>query len=229
MRTASFLPLLADREMEAYSVPRRTMKRIFFPYVNGKKVDEQTIRKDFSATWAYLSKHRSQLEARRSLARYGREWWEPMWPRQPHNMLRPKIVTPHLVIAPRFGLDAAGKFGVSRSPFLIARASGGGSDILKIMLAVLSSRACYWYIQRHSHRYSHGYAKLENKTLKETPVPDVSTVGSTATLALLTVVDKRIRASTADDIALCDAKIERLVSDLYGLTVQERRTLGVEG
>ena len=152
-----------------------------------------------------------------------------MWPREPHNMLRPKIVTPHLVIAPRFGLDAAGRFGVSRSPFLIGRATGGGAEILKLMLAVLSSRACYWYIQRHSHRYSHGYAQLENKTLKETPVPDMSTIGSTATLALLAVVDKRIKASAADDIGLYDAKIEQLVSDLYGLTVQERRTLGVEG
>ena len=45
----------------------------------------------------------------------------------------------------------------------------------------------------------------------------------------LTVVDKRIKASAADDIALCDAKIEELVSELYGLTLQERRTLGLEG
>lgn len=152
-----------------------------------------------------------------------------MWPREPDSILQPKIVTPHLVIAPRFGFDAAGRFGVSRSPFLTPKVRGAGSDILKLMLAVLSSRACYWYIQRHSHRYSHGYARLENKTLKETPVPDVSTMTATDTLTLLTVVDKRIRASSADDIAACDAKIESLVSDLYGLTLQERRTLGLEG
>ena len=224
-----FLPLLSDREMEAYSVPRRTKKRVFFPYLNGEKVDEQTIRRDFPATWAYLSKHRAALKVRRSLARYGKAWWEPMWPREPDNILRPKIVTPHLVIAPRFGLDAAGRFGVSHSPFLIGRTTGDGIEILKLMLAVLSSRACYWYIQRHSHRYSRGYAKLENKTLKNTPVPDMATIGATATLALLTVVDKRIKASAADDIALCDAKIEELVSELYGLTLQERRTLGLEG
>ena len=223
-----FVPLLTDREMESYSVPRRTRKRVFFPYLDGEKVDEPTIRKEFPATWARLRRYRTQLAARRYLDRYGKRWWEPMWPREPGTILRPKIVTPHLVIAPRFGLDAEGRFGVSRSPFLLARAEGSGTEILKLMLAVLSSRACYWYIQRHSHRYSRGYAKLENKTLRETPVPDVSTMGSTAILALLAVVDRRIRAASAEDIAACDAEIEELVSDLYGLTMQERRTLGVE-
>ena len=224
-----FLPLLTDREMEAYSVPRKTKKHIFFPYWKGEKIEERILRKDFPATWSYLSRHEARLKARAAIARYGRKWWEPMWPREPDTILQPKIVTPHLVIAPRFGFDAAGRFGVSHSPFLTARAKGAGADILKLMLAVLSSRACYWYIQRHSHRYSHGYAKLENRTLRETPVPDVSTMASTDTLALLTVVDRRIKASAAEDIAACDTEIERLVSDLYGLTLHERRTLGLEG
>ena len=224
-----FLPLLTDREMEAYSVPDQTRKCIFFPYLNGEKLNEQQMRDDFPATWAYLHGNRQRLKARRSLARYGKEWWEPLWPREPDTILRPKIVTPHLVIAPRFGLDALGTFGVSHAPFLIARAKGEETDILKLMLAVLSSRACYWYIQRHSHRYSHGYAKLENRTLRETPVPDVNSIDSTATLTLLAVVDRRIRASTSDNIVECDTEIERLVSDLYGLTIQERRTLGLEG
>ena len=223
-----FIPLLADREMKAYGVPRRTGRRVFFPFWKGEKINEQTLRKEFPTTWRYLCIHKKQLEGRSSLARYGKEWWEPMWPREPGTIQRPKIVTPHLVITPRFGLDVRGRFAVSHSPFLIARAEGQETDILKLMLAILSSRACYWYIQRHSHRYSHGYAKLENKTLQDTPVPDVTQVSSTVSQALLKLVDKRIKATSAEDIGRHDAAIEDVVSDLYGLTAHERRTLGLD-
>jgi hypothetical protein len=107
------MPLLTDREMEAYAVPRRTGRRVFFPFWKGEKVDERQLRKDFPATWRYLNTHKKKLEARGSLARYGKEWWEPMWPREPGTIQRPKIVTPHLVITPRFGLDPRGRFAVS--------------------------------------------------------------------------------------------------------------------
>ena len=115
-----FLPLLSDREMEAYSIPRRTTASVFFPFWNGEKVNDEVLRKRFPETWRYLLKHKQRLEKRRGLERYRKEWWEPMWPRDPGTVLRPKIVTPHLIITPRFGLDAHGTFAVSRSPFLIA-------------------------------------------------------------------------------------------------------------
>ena len=224
-----FLPFLSDREMEAYSVPRRTTARVFFPFWNGEKINEQVLREHFPETWQYLSKHKERLEKRGGLGRYRKEWWEPMWPREPRTILRPKIVTPHLVITPRFGLDAKGTFAVSRSPFLIARATGGNEvDILKLMLAVLSSRACYWYIQRHSHKYSHGYAMLENKTLQDTPVPDVTAVSPSVSRALLRLVDKRIKANSTEEIGQYDVKIEDMVSDLYGLTTHDRRALGLD-
>ena len=46
-------------------------------------------------------KHRARLEKRKALARYRKAWWEPMWPREPKTLLRPKLVVPHLVIVPR--------------------------------------------------------------------------------------------------------------------------------
>lgn len=223
-----FIPLLADREMQGYSVPRRTAKRVFVPFWEGGKIDEKTIRKDFPVTWKYLSNHRKRLESRKSLAAYKKQWWEPMWPREPLSLQRPKLVTPHLIIMPRFALDERGRYAVSRSPFLVARAEADDLDILKMLLAVLNSRACFWHIQRSSHVYSHGYAMLENKTLEMTPVPDISGIGPADSRRLIELVDRRRDATVEEEIASCELAIERLACDVYGLTVKERRALGVE-
>ena len=104
-----FIPLLRDREMQPYTVPRRTSQSVFFPYFEGTKITEKMLRSDFRKTWEYLLSHRKRLEDRKALARYRRAWWEPMWPREPNTLLRAKIVVPHLVIMPRFALDARGR------------------------------------------------------------------------------------------------------------------------
>lgn len=223
-----FIPLLTDREMQAFSVPRRTAKRVFFPFWEGTKLDEKILKKDFPVTWKYLSSHKKVLEARKSLKAYKKEWWEPMWPREPNSLQRPKLVTPHLVIMPRFALDEKGRYAVSHSPFLVARAKTDDLGILKMLLAVLNSRACFWHIQRSSHVYSHGYAMLENKTLEATPVPDFSSVGPADGRRLIELVDRRIEGTTEDEIATCERAIERLVSDFYGLTTRERHALGID-
>ena len=53
-----FIPLLHDREMEAYTVPKRTSQSVFFPYFEGSKVNERSLRRDFPKTWEYLTEHR---------------------------------------------------------------------------------------------------------------------------------------------------------------------------
>jgi hypothetical protein len=214
--------------MQPYAVPRRTAKKVFFPFWEGNKVDEKTLKKEFPSTWKYLLSNKPALEARKSLGAYRKAWWEPMWPREPGSLLRPKLVTPHLVIMPRFGLDERGRLAVTRSPFLIARAQADEVDILKVLLAVLNSRACFWHVQRHSHVYSHGYAKLEGKTLEATPVPDLSKAGPADSRKLIELVDRRVAATTEEEIGACEVAIERLVCDFYGLTTKERHALGIE-
>jgi len=222
-----FIPLLRDREMQPYVVPRRTSQSVFFPYFEGEKVTEKTLRNVFPRTWAYLLRHRERLEERKALARYRKAWWEPMWPREPNTLLRAKLVVPHLVIMPRFALDGRGRYAVSRSPFLIARVVSDEEPILKLMLAILNSSACYWHIQTHSHVYRHGYTMLESKTLAKTPVPDINRWTSTEKKRLLGLVDKRLKAEE-EQRDLLNAEIDGLVSDAYGLTTNERRALGLE-
>lgn len=221
-----FIPLLDDREMEAYTVPKRTSQSVFFPYYKGTKVKEKELRRDFPKTWAYLTEHRDSLKNRALLSRYRKGWWEPMWPREPNTLLRPKLVVPHLVIMPRFALDIRGRYAVSRSPFLIARMPSEEGNILKLMLAVLNSSVCFWYLQTHSHVYRHGYTMLENKTLARTPVPDINLWSSSEKSRLLSLVERRLKADAQGRAAL-NAEIDLFIGDAYGLTANERRALGL--
>ncbi|TET12539.1 MAG: SAM-dependent DNA methyltransferase, partial [Candidatus Thorarchaeota archaeon] len=165
---AIFVPYLRDRDMKLYTVPNETSHYFFYPYIGETKVEEDRLRDEFPQTWAYLSSHRRKLEARRSLKRYNRTWWEPMWPRPPKNMMRPKIISPHLVLIPRFSLDREGKYAISHSPLLYPKETGAEDDLLRFFVAVLNSTPCYWHIATHSHVYRGGYVMLEPKTLKKT-------------------------------------------------------------
>jgi hypothetical protein len=223
-----FIPLLRDREMQPYNVSKRTSQSVFFPYFDGVRITESTLRTKFPKTWAYLLKHRERLGKRAALDRYRKAWWEPMWPREPSTLLRPKLVVPHLVIMPRFALDLKGRYAVSRSPFLIARVRSDEDRILKLMLAILNSSACFSYIQTHSHVYRHGYTMLESKTLAKTPVPDVNLWTASDKKRLLGLVDRRLKSDVLQRDAL-SAEIDAFVSEAYGLSANERRALGIEG
>ena len=150
---AIFVPYLRDRDMKLYAVPNETPRYFFYPYIGEAKVEKDRLRKEFPKMWAYLSSHRRKLEARRALKRYNKAWWEPMWPRLPRNMMRSKIISPHLVLIPRFSLDREGKYAISRAPLLYPKETGAEDDLLRFFVAVLNSTPCYWHIATHSHVY----------------------------------------------------------------------------
>ena len=205
-----------------------TGRFVFHPYVEGRKVTEQELQRDFAGTWEYLCRNRAKLESRRSNTEGGRAWWEPVRPRKPGDMFRPKIVTPHLVVVPRFALDADGRYAVSHSPFLYPKDQFGDPDLLlRFFVAVLNSTVCYWHVARHSHHYQHGYAMLEVGTLSGTPVPDPARVPPALMRRLLGLVNDRLgcEGSRAADLEL---QLDRTVADIYGLTQDERRILGME-
>jgi len=99
-------------------------------------------------------------------------------------------------------------------------------NILKLMLAVLNSSVCFWYLQTHSHVYRHGYTMLENKTLARTPVPDINLWSSSEKSRLLSLVERRLKADAQGRAAL-NAEIDLFIGDAYGLTANERRALGL--
>ena len=224
---AIYAPYLPDRMMRTYSVPDETSQYLFYPYVGDEKLSEDDLRRRYPQTWQYLSAHKEALQARSSVASGDRAWWEPLRPRLPRNMMRAKLVSPHLVLVPRFSLDLDGKYAVSRAPLLYPKTDKAEADLLRFFVAVLNSSTCYWHIATHSHVYQRGYVMLEPKTLAKTPVPDPAAVPATTMLRLLVLVDRRLQLAGAEAIEVGN-QIDGLIADLYGLSQEERRALGME-
>jgi len=223
---ALFVRCVRDREIGKYEVPPQSGAHVFYPYDGERKITEDELRKKYPQTYNYLLRHKDRLAARRQVQSGNLLWWLPERPRTPDNMLRPKIITPHLVIAPRFAADLAGNVAVSRSPVLLPRESTDEAQMLLFMLGALNSSVCFWFISSFSHKYSRGYTMLEPKTLNATPVPDPSQVSYTARKKFVDLVNERLTAS-ADEFDRIDQVIDAMMCDFFGLSDEQRSVLGI--
>ena len=222
-----YIPYLSDREMEQFKVPQYTNSSFIYPYINGKQVTEDQLAKDFPKSWEYLIENREALASRKGVQKGNIPWWRPDRPRLPQNLLVPKIITPHLSLSPRFSLDQDGVFAIARSPLIYPKEKALEQDLLLFFLGILNSTPCYWYVSLHSHTYGGGYAMLEPKTLRTTPVP--SPINSTPKLRrkLIDLVRIRLESDGREAISI-ENEIDNVVSDLYGLTSSERIDLGID-
>jgi len=220
-----YAPYLPDRDMQRFCVPDSTGTFVFYPYVDGAKITEGQLRDSFPKTWDYLEGRREALERRRAVLKEEIPWWCPERPRIPRNMMRPKIVSPHLIVLPRFSLDRVGHYAVSHCPLMYPRGEGSDIELLQYFLAVLNSSASMAQIVKLSHKYSRGYAMLEPKTLKVMAVPNPSNVPFRTMKQIQSLVGERIANPVAAEI---EVELDRIVADLYGLTEIERQHVGLD-
>jgi len=221
---AVWAPLLRDRDMRRYVVPAKTAWFVFYPFIEGEKLSTNDLRSQFPETWRYLRENEKALKSRRSAS--DDDWWMPTRPRAPSELFRPKLVTPHLVLLPKFALDAEGKYAVSRAPYLYPVGLGSEIELLKYYLAILNSTVGAWLISTHSDKYSRGYARLEVGSLRSMPSPDPAKLPSPVLLEILRLADLKLDGEINPEI---DRQLDRLVADAYGLTDDERLIVGFEG
>ncbi|MCF0050619.1 N-6 DNA methylase [Dyadobacter sp. LJ53] len=220
-----YVPYVPDRQIDSYKFNKNTESYLIYPFLNGEKLEEQDMIQKFPQTWLYLNRHKKRLLSSKSFRE--ESWWRPLRTRKPQEILRGKIITPHLTITPKFAIDIEGRFVVSRSPYMIPKLNEvEGTDILLYLLAVLNSTACYWYISNHSHIYSRGYSMLEVKTLNQTPIPDPKTVSPVIMRKLITLVLQRIELHGAASHQI-DLELDEIVSGLYNLNSDDREALGL--
>src|SRR6266852_9892915 len=92
-------------------------------------LDDKDLQEEYPGTWQYLLSHKKELVSRKSVKAGTNPWWRPIRTRQPRHLLRPKIVTPHLVISPRFALDLHGRYAVSHGPYVVLRKPAGIEEL----------------------------------------------------------------------------------------------------
>ncbi|WP_192825319.1 hypothetical protein [Rufibacter sp. LB8] len=216
-----YIPHVRDREMETYTLPEVITKYFFYPFVNGQKVDQEYIMKNFPATWDYLLSKRAILSKTK---KEEKNWWFPSRTRDPKDLLQPKVIGPHLAVMPRYSLDINGAVGVSRSPYFTLKKQYTDINLLYYFLGVLNSSPCFWYISSHSHKYGSGYTMVEVKTLVKTPVPDPTTSDSNLVIKLINLVRKRINAKSSDYYEI-ERSIDMLVCKLYNLSDEDMKGL----
>jgi hypothetical protein len=220
-----FLPLLPDRAMRQFTVPERTGQLVFNPYLDHTKLTAAQLQSDFPWTWAHFEENRERLAERGSLQRYGKEWWEPLWPRSPDLWGRPKILTPHLVFTPKFSLDIDGRYGVTRASMLIPKQQSD-DGFSRFILAVANSSIFFWFLSTISPSYRGGYLKLEGKALKRVPVPRIEDIDLTSMRNIIDRVDRLM--SDREHVGVYN-ELDELISQAYGLTELERRQLFGDG
>jgi len=218
-----YIPYLQDREMRRYSVPNQTEKMVFYPYVNNKKIQKEELKKKYNKTWSYLVENKKSLEERKAVKKGECEWWSPERARLPQNMLRPKIITPHLVLFSKFSLDYKGKYGISRSPLMYLKNPREKIELLYYYLAVMNSSVIYWQLATLSHRYSKGYIMLEPKTLKRLRIPDPNDISPNTMRELQDLVRQQI---TKTELTR-DSKIDKIVAGLYRLSEKDCTEIGM--
>lgn len=225
-----YIPYLPDRKIDRYATFRGAVEYVIYPFEKGTRIDEEELKRNYPITWKYLKSNEDHLKSKKSFTKT-KEWWRPLRTRQPEHLLIPKIVTPHLTITPKFSLDAAGKYGISRSPFLISKLSASVSmsvekEMLLYFLAVLNSTPCFWFVSNHSHKYSKGYTMLEVKTLENTPVPDPSKVPVGLFKKIVNLVTKRLNSNPIDG-EVFEIELDSIICDLYNMSTEEKRVIGL--
>jgi hypothetical protein len=216
-----YIEYLSDRKIGRYSIPKKSDEVVFFPYRDHAFIGEDELMERFPKTWEYLESNKSTLSARKS-AIESNVWWRPTRSR-PQTILRPKIVCPHLMLTPRFSVNLAGNFAISRSPFVIVKDEDLGEEntLLRFFCAVLNSTVCNWYLRANAPKYGKGYNRLEVSSLNHLPVPDLLKIDTRRVIAISEKVEEITRSynSTLDD------EIDREVSELYGLSASDRSEL----
>lgn len=138
----------------------------------------------------------------------------------PEYILSPKIITPHLVFVPKFAIDLEGNITTSHSPYLYL-SNDLDSELLYYFLGMLNSSPCFWYISSHSHKYGGSYNRLEVATLKNTPIPDPSTLNHSALVRFINLIKQRLNSKQSDKIYRLENEIDMLACQFYGLTKDE--------
>ena len=218
---ALYHPLLPDRMIGRFNLPEETGRRILYPFVNYLAVTAAQIQADFPETWTRLEESRELLSSRSRVASGQVEWWRPMWPRPPQEMLAPKIVVPEVFLVPRFGFDVSGKWVVSHSPFVYARRFDDDKDLLLVLTALLNSSVASWFIDNNARKYRNQYNKVGVSLLRKMPVPDLRMIPLNTLRRVVDLTTTLVNGATDSDRDLALSLDAIVLRDLYGLSDRE--------
>jgi hypothetical protein len=222
----SFLP---DKEIDKFTIERRSIKLLFYPFIDNELISEDVLATTYSETWQYLNKNKENIYSTCADVKNGKRlWWTLHRPRKTEYINAPKIVAPYLSITPKFALDKEGSFVTSRSPYLILKGENTDTDLLYYFLGILNSVPCYWTLSLQAQKQSSGYNIFHLNILKATPIPDPTLVENSSLVSkMILTVKRRIMEKTEIGKIELEQEINKISCDLYQLSQNEIELLGL--
>ena len=226
---AVYRPLLPDRKIGRYALPRDTGMSVFYPFLDGVPVSDSQMEVDFPVTWSWLCTHREKLSSRASSRRSPSSWWRPSWPRSPDNIFVPKIVVPKVFLIPRFGVDLSGRWVVSHSPLVTLRSGVNDDDLLLLLTAVLNSSVVAWYLGMNGRRFAKGYSEVAVSLLRRVPIPDLQSVPDRVVRQVVRSARDLSGSFEEFDHGVASALDDLVLRDLYSLSDVDINILKPDG
>ena len=118
----------------------------------------------------------------------------------------------------RFCHDEGNLFGEATTFMLTGKS-------LKFLCAVLNSRLTYWFLRHTAPTSGMGTLRWKKVYVERLPIPKISTARQQPFIKLMDHILSAKATNPAADISALEAKIDRLVYQLYGLTDQEIATV----
>lgn len=163
---------------------------------------------------AYLSRHRSSLEARRYVLAAGKRWYEIWVPQDPRRWGRPKIVFRDISERPTFWIDESGSV-VNGDCYWLALRDRAADDVLWLCLAVANSRFIEAFYDRcfHNKLYSRR-RRFMRQYVEKFPLPSPA---SPAARRLVALAKRRYASEDPAEQRALERSMDALVYRAFGL------------
>ena len=234
-------PLIKGGQMRRYLI-EEPKKVVFFPYKNGKLIDEKEFRNKYSRCWDYLIENKKYLENREAGRMKGDNWYAFGRTQALEIISVKKIITPDIASTASYCFDEEGKYYFSGG-------AAGGYGILakesinpKYLLGLLNSKLIDWYHHQFSTTFRGGYFSYESRFIKQLPIRTIDFNNPSEKAIhdrLISLVDGMLelhkkknslppsaeREKIEREIAITDEKIDEIVYGLYGITEVDRKII----
>lgn len=200
-----------------------TQRYVVLPYErnsgNMTLIKENDLSEKYPMTYSYLKKCETILR-RREKGRFDidNEWFQLSRKQGLAYATSPKLIAPDISMGGNFSFDEQGVFYQTATLYGYVKKD----DVLvsyKVLMAVLNSRLCWWFMQNTGTVMSGGFYRYKPAYIKPFPMPS-DMVLSKSSLEIENLV-KAIEQEKENDTSALENQIDFLVYHLYGLTYDE--------
>ena len=174
------------------------------------KIERINIEKDYPTIFEYLSQYLPQAKLRSD---QGDHWTNLRNCAYLNEFDKPKIAWGNLALK--------GQFAFIKEPMMINAPSPFFVTDNKYLLALLNSSLADFYIKQLGVTRNGGYFEYKPMFVEQFPIPEIS---KELQRMFIDKVDKLIN-ETSENKAILEAELDKMVFDLYNLTMDERQII----